>query len=115
METYNIYKEAALYVEQFSANERDMTKYIIGAIAKLDTPLTPSSEGSFYFLSYLMGITDEELQQTREEVLNTTVSTIRSLAPHVKAATKGDVICAVGGETKIEAAKDNFKEVLSVF
>lgn len=115
METYNIYKEAASYVEQFNANERDMTKYIIGAIAKLDTPLTPSSEGSFYFLSYLMGITDEELQQTRDEVLNTTVSTIRSLAPYVKAATKGDVICAVGGETKIEAAKDNFKEVLSVF
>ena len=37
------------YVENFDAGERDMTKYIIGAISEMDTPLTPSAEGNLIF------------------------------------------------------------------
>lgn len=35
METYQIYQKAADYVAAFDADERDMTKYLIGAIAKI--------------------------------------------------------------------------------
>ena len=44
METYDIYKKAADYVAGFDESDRDMTKYLIGAIAKLDSPMTPSAE-----------------------------------------------------------------------
>ena len=30
----------------FDADERDMTKFVIGTISELDTPLTPSIRGS---------------------------------------------------------------------
>ncbi len=115
METYDVYKNAAEYVRNFDADDRDMTKYIIGAISKLDTPLTPSAEGSYSFASYLMNTTDEDIQKNRDEVLSADIEAIRALAPYVEAATLGGVICAIGGEGKIEAVKDNFKEVLSVF
>jgi hypothetical protein len=115
METYEIYKNAPEYVRNFDANDRDMTKYIIGAISKLDAPFTPSAEGSFSYVAYLMGLDDEALQRERDEVLSADVETIRSLAPYVEAATDGGIICAIGDENKIEAAGESFKEIVSIF
>lgn len=115
METYNIYKNAPEYVRTFDAEERDMTKYVIGAISRLDAPLSPSAEGAFSFAAYLMGITDEDLQRERDQVLAANASSIRGLAPYVEAAVDGGLICAIGNEDKISAAKDNFKVVESVF
>ncbi len=115
METYDIYINAAEYVRNFDADERDMTKYIIGAISRADAPLTPSAEGNFSYVAYLMGLTDDDLQKDREKILETDVNTIRSLAPYIEAVTEEGVICAIGDEGKIESEKNNFKEVLSVF
>lgn len=115
LETYEIYKKAPDYVRSFDADERDMTKYIIGAISKMDAPLTPSAEGNFSLICYLMGIEDVDLQRTRDEVLGATPEVIRGLAGYVEAAVDGGVICAIGDEARIEAAKDAFTEVKSVF
>lgn len=113
METYEIYKNAPKYVENFDASDRDMTKYIIGAISKLDAPLTPSTEGNYCLAAYLTGITEEDIQKSRDEVLSTDVSKIRALAPYISAVVNSGIICAIGDENKIEANKENFKEVLS--
>lgn len=115
METYEVYKNAASFVNEFSADDRDMTKYIIGAISKLDVPLTPSAEGNFSYIAYLMGLNDEDIQRDRDEVLSADVETIRSLAPYVEAATGGGIICAIGDEDKIESSGSNFGMVVSVF
>ena len=95
LETYEIYKEAPDYVRSFEADERDMTKYIIGAISRMDAPLTPSADGNFSLICYLMGIDDADLQRTRDEVLGATPEVIRGLAGYVEAAVDGDVICAI--------------------
>lgn len=115
LETYEIYKKAPEYVKNFEADERDMTKYIIGAISKMDAPLAPSAEGNFSLICYLMGIDDADLQQTRDEVLGATPEVIRGLAGYVQAAVDGDIICAIGDEARIEDEKDAFTEVKSVF
>ena len=62
-----------------------------------------------------MGVTDEDLQKERDQVLAATVDSIRELAPYVEAAVGQDVICVIGNENKLESAKDNFKTVASVF
>ena len=111
METYQIYQKAADYVAAFDADERDMTKYLIGAIAKLDAPMTPSAEGAFSQSCYFAGITDEQLQKERDQVLSTDAAAIRALAPLISAVTESGIICAVGGEGKIEKNRENFKEV----
>lgn len=115
LKTYNIYKEAADYLENFEASDRDMLKYIIGAISKLDTPMTPSAEGAFSFLCYVSGITDEQLQKDRDEVLSTNVEVIRSMASYIREALQSDIICALGDEEKIKEAGDSFGEVRSIF
>lgn len=115
METYSIYQRAGEYLENFQADERDILKYIIGAISKIDTPMNPSAEGEFSFDAYLLGITTEQLQKERDELLGTTRDKIRSFAPLVKAITNSNILCVIGDETKIEGNRDNFQEVLSVF
>jgi hypothetical protein len=113
LETYEIYKNAPEYVRNFTCDDRDMTKYVIGAISKLDTPFTPSAEGTFSFISYLMGLTDEDLQRERDEVLACTAEDIRKMAPHVQSIIDAGTICVIGNEDKVSKAKDSFKSVVS--
>ncbi len=114
-ETYQIYKNAADYVENFDCSDRDMVKYIIGTVAKMDAPLTPAMEGVFSFGCYISEITDEERQKSRDEVLSATQEKIRNLAPFVKVLSDSDVICAVGSEDKINESSELFKEITKLF
>ncbi|MBQ6229588.1 MAG: insulinase family protein [Eubacterium sp.] len=114
-ETYDIFSAAAQYVENFDANDRDMTKYIIGTIGSIDTPLTPQSEAGFSYACYLAGITDEQLQRERDEILNADSATIRSLAPYVQILTDSPVRCAVGNEDKVSKATALFDNIDSLY
>ena len=109
--TYEVYQKASDYVKEFDASSRDMLKYIIGAIAKLDTPMNPSAEGAYNYVCYLSGVTDEDLQKNRDEILGADVDTIRGLAPIVEAITDTGIICAMGNETTISNGKELFKEL----
>ena len=109
--TYEVYKNAPEYVKNFEASDRDMLKYIIGAIAKLDTPMTPSAEGAFSFACYLSGMSEKMLQQDRDEILSTDVTRIRELAPYIEAILSYDCIAALGDEDVIEKEADVFKEL----
>lgn len=109
--TYEIYKRAADYVEHFDASDRDMLKYIIGAISKMDAPMTPSAEGAYDFICYLSGITDEQLQKDRDEVLSADVEGIRKMAPLVKTVMEKNIICALGDEDMIQKEGDLFTDI----
>lgn len=110
-ETNTIYENAAQYVENFTADERDITKYIIGTISSLDTPLTPQSKGRRSLSMYMAGITEEDLQKERDQILNVTLEDIRGLHKAVKAITDAGNICVIGSEEKINQNKELFKEV----
>lgn len=110
-ETNEIYEKAHEYVRDFSVDERDMTKYIIGTISGIDKPLTPSAKGTLSLTSYLIGLTEEEIQKDRDEILSTEIEDIRALSPIVKAITDAGYICVLGNEQKIEEARDLFAEV----
>ena len=84
-ETNRIYEGIPAYLENFTIDERDMTKYVIGTISDVDTPLTPSIKGSRGLSAYLSGVTEEMLQKEREEILSATQEDIRALAPIVQA------------------------------
>ncbi|MEG1459262.1 MAG: insulinase family protein, partial [Acetivibrio sp.] len=96
------------YVKNFTLEDRDMTKYVIGAISSLDVPMNPSAKGSRSFGAYLCGVTEEDLQKERDQVLAADRETIRNTAEIVKAIIEDDNLCVVGSETKIEENRDMF-------
>lgn len=110
-ETNDIYKRIPEYVKNFYADERDITKYIIGTFSTLDTPLTPQAKGKRSLSMYLAGLTEADLQKERDEVLNVTVSDIQALYKIVQAVLDAGHICVIGNEGKVNDNKDLFKEV----
>ena len=113
-ETYDIFEAAADYIENFDVSERDMTKFIIGTISGMDTPLTPLRRGQRGLASYLTEVGIDTLIKEREEVINCTVEDIRALAPAVRAMMKQNHTCVVGNESKIEENAEMFDEVFSL-
>lgn len=110
-ETNDIYEKAYEYVKNFTADERDMTKYIIGTISGIDTPRTPRIKGFVSMGYYLSGLTMEDIQRQRDEIINVTMEEIRNLADIVRAIMDEGNICVIGNEKKIEENRDLFREV----
>ena len=52
--TVDVYERAAKEVEEYQANERTLTQYIIGAISSLDVPKTPSVKGNTAMAAYFL-------------------------------------------------------------
>ena len=114
-ETNRIYEGIPAYLENFTIDERDMTKYVIGTISDVDTPLTPSIKGSRGLSAYLSDVTEEMLQKEREEILSATQEDIRALAPIVQAVLDTGSLCVIGNEEKVKAQETMFKEVKNLF
>lgn len=113
--TNEIFEHTTEYVENFQADERDMTKYIIGTISDMDTPLNPYAKGSRSLTAYLTNLTFEDVQRERDQVLNAKDEDIRALKEYVQAVLRPNNLCVIGGEEKIEEQKQLFKEVKSLF
>lgn len=113
--TNEVYNHIPEYLENFSVDERDMTKYIIGTISDMDTPLTPCMKGRRSLISYLGHITEEDLQKEREEVLTATPQDIRDLAPMISAVLGEENLCVIGNEEKLKAEKEMFTEVKNLY
>ncbi len=109
--TRDVYLGIPDYLEAFRADEKEMTKYVIGTISAMDTPLTPSMLGSVSLRFYLQGVTQEELDRTRREILEATDADIRALAPAVRAALDEGNLCVIGGTGKISESKELFGRV----
>ncbi len=114
-ETINAYDEAPKFIEGFDVSEREMTKYIIGTISNLDTPLTPASRGDKALGMYMRGITKEDRQREREEVLSTNVNEIRSYKKTIDDVMQKDFICVVGNNNKIKENEKLFNNLINTF
>jgi Zn-dependent M16 (insulinase) family peptidase len=114
-ETMDVYDNMPHFLKDLKMDEREMRKYIIGTISKLDQPLTPSMENDKMLALYLSGVTNEDLQRERDEVLSTTVNDINNLADLVKDVMTDDNVCVIGNESKIESEKERFQEILYLF
>lgn len=108
-ETLDVFEQAADYVQGFKADERAMTKYIIGAVSALDAPLTPKAKGERSMAAYFSNLDFEEEQKERDELLTATEETIRGLADHIKAFMEQDFLCVVGSEEKIGQSSKLFE------
>lgn len=110
-DTLDVYDRIPEYIKSFSPDERDITKYIIGTFSALDTPMNPEAKGSRSLSAYLEGITYEQIQKERNEILNAQPEDIRRLADLVEAVLKKDSICVIGNENMIKESAGLFENV----
>ncbi len=113
--TNAIFEESADYTEHFEVSERDMTKYIIGTVSSMDTPLNARAKGRRSLSAYMTGLTEEQLQKERDEVLGCGIEEIRALAPYLRAILSQHYLCVIGNEEKLEEEKELFEVTESLF
>ena len=106
--TLDVYRGVPEYLKNFDADERAMTRFVIGTFSELDAPLTPLSQGRRSLLSYLTGVTYEMIQKEREQALHTCPQDIRNLADTMQAVLDHSYICAIGNEGKLKEESELF-------
>ncbi len=113
--TLEVYDRAVDFLKEFTASERDMTKYIIGTMSDIDFPLTPSAKGSRSRDAYLCGDSYEKIQKERDEILSCTGKDISALYRYVEKMKDDECICVLGGEEEIDKEKELFTKTQSLF
>ena len=110
-----IFEQIPDYIENFEADEREMTKYVIGTMSNVDMPLTPAAKGGRDMMAYLTGATEENMRKMRADIIDCTREDIRALAPLVRRILDAGNICVVGGEKKITEDQELFQTVRNLF
>ena len=113
--TNEVFEGIPAYLHEFDVDERDMTKFIIGTMSMLDTPLPPAAKGQRAMSAYLSGLTQDVVQKNRDEVLQATPADIRALEPLVASVLADDCLCVIGNEDMLEKEKDMFMNVEDLF
>lgn len=111
-ESLQAYRDLPAYLEKFQASDREMTKYVIGTISLVDTPLTPAMHLEKAITARLKGTPEAVAQKKRDQIIDCTVDDIRALAPLVKDTLSDGYLCVVGGEGKIQENKELFKKII---
>ncbi len=115
IKTYEIYKQLPDYIRNIKLDDREMTKYIIGTISQLDTPMTPSMKGEKALNMYMSKITNNDYQNERDEILECTSKDLNALAVLVEKLIAQDNICVIGNEGVVEKEKAILGEVKPLF
>jgi Zn-dependent M16 (insulinase) family peptidase len=110
-ETLTNYDAIPKYLVQLDVNDKEMTRYILGTIADLDNPLTPSQKGDVAVRYYLEKKYSADLQKERDEVINVTLDDIKAMKKMISDILNQNVICVYGNEDKIQAQKDLFGKI----
>lgn len=113
--TINVYDESIDYLKEFTADERTMTKYIIGTMSNVDLPMTPSTKGIRSLSAYLKNTPFDEVQKERDDILNCTCEDIRKIGGYIKQMLDNSAICVVGGEETIEEEGKLFDKTEPLF
>lgn len=113
-ETLSVYDNMSDYISKLELNDTELTQFIIGTMARLEPAMTPNMKGQLQASRYISNVTNEEVQEIRDEVLSTNLEKIKSFAPLLKDTMKEDYICVLGNENKIKENKDIFNNLVKL-
>ncbi|MGL4451655.1 MAG: insulinase family protein [Sarcina sp.] len=113
-DTLNVYDGVVEYLNNFEVADREMQKYIIGTVRKLDSPIGNSSKGEVATTLYLSGVSYEDRVKERNEILSADADTIKAFAPVLDGVLKQNCICALGNEAKLKEEANVFKTLVKV-
>ncbi|GKV22491.1 hypothetical protein SLEP1_g32359 [Rubroshorea leprosula] len=114
LKTLDVYNATGDFLRELEMDDDTLTKAIIGTIGDVDAYQLPDAKGYSSLLRYLLGITEEERQRRREEILSTSLKDFKEFADVIDAVKGKGVSVAVASPDDVEAAnkeRSNFFEV----
>ncbi|MCR4896029.1 MAG: insulinase family protein [Lachnospiraceae bacterium] len=107
-ETDAIYQGLPEDLRNLELDERGITQLIIGAVSDLDIPLTPLSDAMKSMTCFLSELSEEDIQQDRDQLLQTTPEDMRALAEYADRFLKNSRLVVVGNAAKVKECADMF-------
>lgn len=102
------------WLNKLTLSERELTKYVIGTISGLDTPLTNSMRLEQAGVYHLKQVDAAMRQQMRSEIIDITNADLQRLAPLIAATLNDKYLCVVGSSQSIEANKEIFDKTVHI-
>ena len=100
--TLAVFDQSASFLRELELSDDELTKSIIGAIGDMDKHMLPDAKGYTSMLYHLTGETDEDRQQMREQVLNTTLSDFRAFGEILEGMRQEGLVKVLGSKSAIE-------------
>lgn len=77
LKTLEEYDGSPEFLRTLELDQESLTKAIIGTIGDVDSYQLPDSKGYTAFVRHVLGVTDEERQERRDQILGTTIKDFR--------------------------------------
>lgn len=117
LKTLDVYDGTSEFLRGLELDDNALEKAIIGTIKDLDTYQLPDAKGYSSLLRYISGISEEDRQARREEILSTTASDFKEFADIVDTIKDKGVVVAVASQADADVAnkeRSNFFEMKKV-
>ena len=106
LNTLDVYDQSAQVLRNADLSDKELTRNIIGAISNMDAYQLPDAKGYTSMVRYLLGETDAERQQIRDEVLSTTLTDFRTFADVLDSVKTNGTVVVMGPQSTLEAVNN---------
>ena len=113
-ETYRCYRSVIDYIKALEMDERTFRQFVIGALNTLVRPRPAYIKGLTQISRELAGITAEDAEKVRKQIISATLDDIKALVPYLESWLAGATETVVGNEQKIRASEIRFDTVKSL-
>ena len=110
-ESYDTFAKGPADLAARDYTEKDMNEFIVGTVAKLDTPRKPYAQAKELDRRYFCGITDAMLAADRKAMRSVTAETIRAQAADLADRMANATRVAFGSKDAVEAGKQLFDRI----
>lgn len=102
-ETLAAYRGVGEYLRTTGFTKGDVENNVISAVADLDRPLPPIASGEIAVKQYIAGVTQEDKQRERDELLAAGAADFRAAGDLFDAVVDKNCICVFGNADKLRA------------
>jgi len=113
--TLDVYRRIPDFISSLDLGPEEILKYIIGTVSELDKPVTPAMKGDIILSRELQGLSQDDFQQERREVLQVTEEEIRELSGLLRDVLSKQVFCVIGSESEIRKEESLFQSVIGFY
>ncbi len=112
--TLNTYANAADFIKNLNVCQRELEKYIIGSISPKEVPVSDANKSIVAETRYFSGLTEEDLQKERDEMLSCTLAKLKKLAEIFDTFNQTDYLCVIGSSDKLTQRQSYFDQLLNL-
>ena len=113
-ESYDTFAKGPAELAARDYTEKDLNDFIVGTVAKLDTPRKPRADARETDRRFFCGITDEMMAADRKALCAVDAELLKAQAAELGAAMATGVRVTFGSKDAVEAAKDLFDTVTTL-